>query len=45
MSATAVDPRIRVLYLAAVAVGAFLVKDARIAGALLGVHAIAWLAL
>lgn len=41
----AVDPRIRVLYLAAIAVGAFVVKDARIAAALVGVHALAWLAL
>lgn len=43
--AARVDPRLRVLYLAAVAVGAFLVRDARLAGALLGLHVIAWLAL
>lgn len=40
-----VDPRLRVIYLAAVAVGAFLVKDARIAAALVLAHAAAWLAL
>ncbi len=45
MRADSVDPRIRVLYLAAIAVGAFLVKDARVACGLAAVHAIAWLAL
>jgi len=40
-----VDPRLRVLYLAAVAVGAFFVHDARIAVALVVAHAIAWLVL
>jgi hypothetical protein len=40
-----VDSRLRVLYLVAVAVGAFFVHDARIAGALVGAHALAWLAL
>lgn len=40
-----VDPRLRVLYLAAVAVGVFFVKDARIAVGLAGAHVAAWLAL
>src|SRR5690606_28491659 len=39
------DPRLRVLYLAAVAVGAFVIRDARIAAGLAAAHAIAWLAL
>jgi hypothetical protein len=37
------DPRLRVLYLVAIAVGALFVKDARIAAALAGAHAVAWL--
>ena len=40
-----VDPRLRVFYLAAVAVGVFFVHNARIAAALAGAHAVAWLAL
>jgi hypothetical protein len=40
-----VDPRLRVLYLAAVAIGVFFVKDARIAAGIAGAHAVAWLAL
>lgn len=40
MRGAVIDPRIRVLYLAAVAVGALLVTDARVAGALVGAHEI-----
>jgi hypothetical protein len=40
-----VDPRLRVLYLAAVAIGVFFVKDARIAAGIGAAHALAWLAL
>lgn len=40
-----IDPRLRVLYLLAVASGAFLVRDARVGLGLVAVHAIAWLAL
>src|SRR5260221_13137780 len=40
-----VDPRLRVLYLGAVAVGAFALKDWRMSAGLLGAHAIAWLLL
>src|SRR5690242_17118854 len=45
MGALRVDARIRVLYLGAVAVAAFLVTDPRIAGGLVIGHAAAWLAL
>ena len=38
-----VDPRLRVLYLAAVAVGVFFVKDARIACAIAAAHVVAWM--
>src|SRR5262245_3943187 len=40
-----VDPRLRVLYLGGVAIGPFLVKDARIALGFLSIHALAWLVL
>lgn len=40
-----IDPRLRVLYLATIAVGALLLKDLRVLAALAGAHAIAWLAL
>lgn len=38
-----VDPRFRVLYLAVVAIAAFLIKDARVAGGAVAVHAVLWL--
>jgi hypothetical protein len=41
----AVDPRLRVLYLVGVAIGAFFVKDARITGALACAHVALWLVL
>lgn len=43
--ARTIDPRLRVLYLATIAVGALLLKDLRVLAALAGAHAIAWLAL
>ncbi len=40
-----VDPRLRVLYLAAIAIGAFFVRDARVLGALFAAHVGMWLVL
>lgn len=40
-----IDPRLRVLYLVAVAVGVFFLKDPRLACGLLAAHVVAWLAL
>ena len=40
-----VDPRWRVLYLAAIAVAAFLLRDARIAAGLVLAHALLWVVL
>ena len=40
-----IDPRLRVLYLAGVAIGAFALRDLRLLGTLVGVHIAGWIVL